>query len=310
MSLIFPEKFSHIDHPEKSPSNRSTLSSRTTQTWRKYPLTLSPSSSILRRVSKLQAGPSMDIPSNTSDDENDFDDRASTRDSVRFGPRIIRRRVSRQNSIQSNPPNEFLGPQQRYLPGTTKTRPSEMSVVQAPPLNTNHLLNAAKQNTLPTVFDNRYSSMAENRFNANLQQKNEESYGDTLLHLTARLGHDEIMRVLINETSQATILLNQQGQTPLLLAIERGSTSTAILLMDANPRSIVLADNNQSSVFHYACEYLNEIVLQRAIVLSKRLNSTSDRFTVCSFRASIDDANSHSFLFEGFTSCDREKSLG
>ena len=166
----------------------------------------------------------------------------------------------------------------------TKTaRPSELSVIQAPPIINTNPTNTSKQTSLPVDFDNRYSSMAENRFHSNFHEKNEDLQGDTLLHLTARLGHDEIMRFLINETSQASILLNKQGQTPLLLAIERGSTSTAILLMDSNPRSIVIPDFNQSSVFHYACEYSNDLVLQRAIVLSKRLNSTSDRFTVRRF---------------------------
>ena len=67
----------------------------------------------------------------------------------------------------------------------------------------------------------------------------QEIRGQTLLHLAARLGHDEIMRLLISETSQASILMNKTGQTPLLTAIEAGSTSTATLLMESDPRSII-----------------------------------------------------------------------
>ncbi|CAF1472108.1 unnamed protein product [Adineta steineri] len=103
--------------------------------------------------------------------------------------------------------------------------------------------------------------------------------GRTLMHLAARLGHDDILRLLISETSQASTLMNTQGQTPLLTAIEAGSSNSAILLMECDPRSIIVTDNQRSSVFHYACEYSNDIVLNRAIALLKRLNSSSDRLT-------------------------------
>jgi hypothetical protein len=104
--------------------------------------------------------------------------------------------------------------------------------------------------------------------------------GQTLLHLAAKLGHEEIMRMLINETSQASILLNARGQTPLLCAIEAGSTSTATLLMEQDPLSLACKDNIGSSVFHYATEQCNDIILSRAISLLKRLSSSNARVTV------------------------------
>ncbi|CAF1528294.1 unnamed protein product [Didymodactylos carnosus] len=91
------------------------------------------------------------------------------------------------------------------------------------------------------------------------------------------------MRLLICETSRASTLTNSKGQTPLLNAIEAGSTSTATLLMEADPRSIIVKDNYGSSVFHYACEYSNDVVLSRAIALLKRLNSSSDRITALQY---------------------------
>ncbi|CAF3890334.1 unnamed protein product [Adineta steineri] len=106
-----------------------------------------------------------------------------------------------------------------------------------------------------------------------------DSRGRTLIHLAAHLGHNDILRLLINETSQASTLANTRGQTPLLTAIEAGSSNSAILLMECDPRSIIVTDNQRSSVFHYACEYSNDIVLNRAIALLKRLNSSSDRIT-------------------------------
>ncbi|UJR36009.1 hypothetical protein I4U23_028748 [Adineta vaga] len=106
-----------------------------------------------------------------------------------------------------------------------------------------------------------------------------ESQGQTLLHLAARLGHEEIMRMLITETSHASILLNTRGQTPLLCAIEAGSTSTATLLMEQDPLSLTCKDNIGSSVFHYATEQRNDIVLSRAISLLKRLGSSAARGT-------------------------------
>jgi hypothetical protein len=104
--------------------------------------------------------------------------------------------------------------------------------------------------------------------------------GQTLLHLAAKLGHEEIMRMLITETSQSNILLNTRGQTPLLCAIEAGSTSTATLLMEQDPLSLACKDNIGSSVFHYATEQCNDIILSRAISLLKRLSSSASRVIV------------------------------
>jgi ankyrin repeat protein len=107
-----------------------------------------------------------------------------------------------------------------------------------------------------------------------------ENHGQTLLHLAARLGHEDIMRMLINETLHANTLLNSRGQTPLLCAIESGSTSTATLLMEQDPLSLTCKDNIGSSVYHYATEQRNDIVLSRAISLLKRLSSSTSRLTV------------------------------
>jgi hypothetical protein len=246
---------------DKSPSIRSILSSSTN---RKY----SRSSSSLYRALRLQAGVSIGIPTDLSDDENDFDDNSLARDNYRFAPQIIRtRRRSRHNSIQL-PSN-----QQRY--SRSSTRKSDLLVIQAPPPG--NLPMPIKQNSIqhtihPSIIDHQPMLFAVNSF--------KEIRGQTFLHLAARLGHDEILRLLISETSQASMLMNKKGQTPLLTAIEAGSTSTATLLMESDPRSIIASDNNGSSVFHYACEHCNDVVLHRAIALSKRLNSTSDRITV------------------------------
>ena len=107
-----------------------------------------------------------------------------------------------------------------------------------------------------------------------------EIQGQTLLHLAAKLGHEDIMRMLINETSQANSLLNLYGQTPLLCAIEAGSTSTATLLIEQDPLSLTCKDNIGSNVFHYATEQRNDIVLNRAISILKRLSSSAARATV------------------------------
>ncbi|CAF4225458.1 unnamed protein product [Rotaria socialis] len=106
-----------------------------------------------------------------------------------------------------------------------------------------------------------------------------ELQGQTLLHLAAKLGHEEIMRTLITETSHMNSLLNTRGQTPLLCAIEAGSTSTATLLMEQDPMSLTSKDNIGSSVFHYATEHCNDIILSRAIALLKRLSSSAARLT-------------------------------
>jgi hypothetical protein len=104
--------------------------------------------------------------------------------------------------------------------------------------------------------------------------------GQTLLHLAAKLGHDDIIRILIGETSHATRLINARGQIPLLCAIEAGSTSTASILMEHDPLSLTCKDSIGSSVFHYATEQCNDIILNRAISLLKRISSSAARATV------------------------------
>ncbi|CAF2098333.1 unnamed protein product [Rotaria magnacalcarata] len=106
-----------------------------------------------------------------------------------------------------------------------------------------------------------------------------ELQGQILLYLAAKLGHEEIMRKLITETSHTRSLLNTRGQTPLLCAIETGSTLTATLLMEQDPMSSTCKDDIGSSVFHYATEHCNDIVLSRAIALLKRLSPSAAQLT-------------------------------
>ena len=257
MSLIAPlttllsERHSNDDNSDRSPSIHSIRSSA------------------ISRARRLQAGSSIDIPEDFTDEERDLDENASARDNYRFASKIIRTQYARRNSFQL----PIIG--QRS--STSTGRRSNFIAIQAPPSLQATLAVPPHRNSLQNisnalVIDNQALSFAANSI--------VDFRGQTLLHLAARLGHDEILRLLISETSQSSGLMNKKGQTPLLTAIEAGSTSTATLLMEADPRSIIASDNNGSSVFHYACEHCNDVVLHRAIALSKRLNSTSDRITV------------------------------
>ncbi|CAF4525680.1 unnamed protein product [Rotaria sp. Silwood2] len=272
MSLIVPKTFtfdsqSNSDNGDKSPSIRSTLSYSAYQKNESISRSPSINPSIINRSKRLQAGPSIDIPTNLSDDENDFDDNASARENFRFAPQIIRSRSLRHSSFH------LTTNRQRYF--RPSERKSDLLVIQAPPpgsITITGKQNATYQNGVYTsLIDNQAALMAANTL--------KEVRGQTLLHLAASLGHDEIMRLLVCETSQASMLMNKKGQTPLLTAVEAGSISTATLLMEADSRSIIVSDVNGSSVFHYACEHCSDVVLHRAIALSKRLNSTSDRIT-------------------------------
>ena len=271
MSLIVPSTGPiENEFGDKSPSTRSTLSSITFRTNSK-----SYRSPSINRSVRLQAGPSLLDISNLSDDDSDFDDSVSLREHLRSAPKIIRKRHSKSNSFHySSLDTQQQNDQQRNRSLTVSKNP-DLLVIQAPPPGSLPIVpksNTTKDNSHMSTMDiyNRSIPIVSSR----------ELRGQTLLHLSARLGHDEIMRLLISETSQASTLMNRKGQTPLLTAIESGATSTAILLMESDPRSIIAADNDGSSVFHYACQHCNDVVLYRAIVLSKRLNSTRDRITV------------------------------
>ncbi|CAF0983580.1 unnamed protein product, partial [Didymodactylos carnosus] len=99
--------------------------------------------------------------------------------------------------------------------------------------------------------------------------------GQTLLHVAARLqGHEDIVRVLIADSPIGNSIMNLKGQIPLLCAIEAGSTSTAQLLLEADPQSLTAIDDKKSSVFHYACHNKNDVILASAIALLRRLSSS------------------------------------
>jgi hypothetical protein len=71
----------------------------------------------------------------------------------------------------------------------------------------------------------------------NLNDKLNLSKGETLIHLSSRLGYEHILRRLIQETSFATRLTNAKGQTPLLCAIKSSYSSIATYLMEIKSKN-------------------------------------------------------------------------
>jgi len=94
------------------------------------------------------------------------------------------------------------------------------------------------------------------------------------------LGHEYILRRLIEETSYATRLTNAKRQTLLLCPIQSSYSSIATYLMEIDPITITFYDNDHTSVFHYAANLSDDIVLSRAISLIKRLNNPHQRIKV------------------------------
>lgn len=185
----------------------------------------------------------------------------------RFGnaPKLIRHR-----QLQLKKLHERLAQIQDNVGHQHVTLPAIVSAPMAEVFNAQSITNVNEHTTMaPTITIRRDGSLDSN-----------EVQGQTLLHLAAKLGHEEIIRMLISETSHVNSLLNTRGQTPLLCAIEAGSTSTATLLMEQDPLSLMCKDNIGSSAFHYAAEQCNDIVLSRALALLKRLSSSAARVTV------------------------------
>ena len=242
--LILPRQLSNEFDVEKK-SGPTSPSNRSAISFFDNQHNLKPSASASLRS---RGGTVSDAPTNPSDndddddDDDDNDDNISNRWNYRFAPRLIRiRRRSSNYSIAHQQRARVFGKSDVVVSPTTIARATTATLITTP-----------------------YHNLR----------------GQTLLHLAARLGHDKILRLLICETSQASILMDNQGETPLLTAIKAGSTSTATLLMESDPRSIIVSDDKGSSVFHYACEYCNDVILNRAIAFLKRLSSTSDRMIV------------------------------
>ncbi|CAF0993111.1 unnamed protein product [Didymodactylos carnosus] len=159
-------------------------------------------------------------------------------------------------------------PQRHYSPFRRKSSNLCAIVIQSSPLN---------ETMASYLNSNRDSVVRAAQQSQNHQRDSATHSGETLIHLAARLGHEHIVRILMNETSYACSLTNSKGQTPLLCAIEAGYSSTATLLMENDSNSLTIKDNLGSSVFHYVCEQCNDIVLSRAIALLKRLHISNNR---------------------------------
>jgi ankyrin repeat protein len=241
LRIILPRRLTAEPSPDKRLRKRSLSNqSSISPISTRHSLQPSRSSSFHRRLGSV-----IDIGTNSSDgndDDDDWDDSISMRQNYRFGSQTIRMR--RRSSHYSRVHQQQLLASDKH----------DGFVIPM----TNERFTAVTVTTPPS----------------------NDLRGQTLLHLASRLGHDEILRLLICETSQASMLMDKRGQTPLLTAIEAGSTNSATLLMESDPRSITISDNNGSNVFHYACEHCNDVVLNRAIALLKRLNSSSDRIRV------------------------------
>jgi len=260
--FIIPPKQPRTHKPLTiSNSDKSIREGNVSQSVPHTPVNVQAMSSSDNKLSVVKTIPSVRIspPQPMLDSLFDWDD-----EDRRFGrrPTFIRNRQLQQKQFQERLSRIQEGAAQQQLP--TVSAIVSAPIVEAPGAQS---LSNAIDHTTTTI--KREGSMDT----GDLQ-------GQTLLHLAAKLGHEEIMRLLVSETSQASILLNTRGQTPLLCAIEAGSTSAATLLMEQDPLSLTCKDNIGSSVFHYATEQCNDIVLSRAIALLKRLSSSAARVTV------------------------------
>jgi len=262
--FIIPPKQSRGHIPlTVTTSDKSSREKNESQSVPDTPIDATTISSSDNKLSMMKAIPSVRIspPQPIIDSLLDWDD-----EDQRFGrrPTFIRHRQQKQKQFHERLARIQEGVAQHQL--TTVSAIVSAPIVDGP---------AAQLST--NVTDHQTTTTTIKREGS---FESREPQGQTLLHLAAKLGHEEIMRMLINETSQASILLNTRGQTPLLCAIEAGSTSTATLLMEQDPLSLTCKDSIGSSVFHYATEQCNDIVLSRAISLLKRLGSSHIRATV------------------------------
>ena len=259
--FIIPPKASRTHKPLTiTTSDHSARDEKTSESVPNTPMSIPTLSSSDNKLSVIKTIPSVRIspPQQVTDNFFDWDD-----DERPFGrsSKFIRHRRQKQ----------FQERLDRIQEGVVQPQSSTVSaIVSAPIVEAPTAQGASNVTDYPTTTTLKREGSVDTG----------EIQGQTLLHLAARLGHEDIMRVLINETSQASMLTNARGQTPLLCAIEAGSTSTATLLMEQDPLSLACKDNIGSSVFHYATEQCNDIVLSRAISLLKRLSSSNARINV------------------------------
>lgn len=112
-----------------------------------------------------------------------------------------------------------------------------------------------------------------------------------LVHLAAKIpDHEDVVRVLMGEHANMTVITNSDGQIPLLCAIQGGSTLSAQLLLEADPHSITTIDKNKSSVFHYCCQQKDNVLLANLLNRLKRLSSNQ------SVRIQVETKQKHIFL--------------
>lgn len=252
--LIIPERSLVTHRPlSTSLSDKTELDQTLVHSEPQTPIDGQTKFSSVQRLSAMKSNASMRInpPERISDNSNDWED-----EDRRFGRRIpIVRRQKYKEPLPKIQEEE-------------REHPSVFAIVSAP------IIQLPAALTSQAAFDHSLTPKTDGSTDSN------EPQGQTLLHLAARLGHEDIIRLLLNETSHANSLFNNRGQTPLLCAVEACATSAATLLMEQDPLSLTCHDNIGSSVFHYATEYQNDLVLSRAISLLKQLSSSAARSTV------------------------------
>ncbi|KAL1198545.1 Ankyrin repeat-containing protein [Cardamine amara subsp. amara] len=79
--------------------------------------------------------------------------------------------------------------------------------------------------------------------NPSLMEETNESFGGTFLHLATKLGHEELVKKIIEIRPSLVSSTNSQGDTPLHLAARLGHTSMLLLMLESAAQSTPVPNN-------------------------------------------------------------------
>ncbi|KAF3495217.1 hypothetical protein DY000_02054659 [Brassica cretica] len=127
------------------------------------------------------------------------------------------------------------------------------------------IFHAILQNDLPTFL-----SLVEERNSSLEERTDKEQLNDTVLHMAAKLGHGELVSMIIDRRPSLVCSLNAEGNTPLHLAALLGYIDILVQMLETGLEACTARNNNNDTPLHLACR---SISMEAAKLIAEKTNS-------------------------------------
>lgn len=134
--------------------------------------------------------------------------------------------------------------------------------------------------------------------------------GYTPLHIVCKVGHNEILQLLLQRGAQCNVVDKRHGRSPLQVAAMHGHHACVATLLQNNASICYITESNGKTALHLACENGNLMCIKE-LLNSRELNimKKNEIAKVIQTTLSIQDSNGHTPLhlavIDGNLSCVR-----